>query len=497
MFVYTKAMSMKRLSGCLILLAGVLICLVPLPVGASAQVSSFLYANFEPFALYCDGKSEATMEVATRGRDLELVTAEVHRSPVDFEKVLVDGKKTSRMYDDGTHGDRKANDGVYTVRFGQNDYNAAPYSTTSAGLYFIKKGARKSADSGYYAQDPLVEHIDSGSYGTVNTANHFPLTKLAENLFATPYAVFLVDKDRKIFPNFPLDNFVCFETKFIKAATKALYSAFPDSFDYVTVMPGGTIYTPAVVNSWGYGENVPYFVSVKQDVRNIGLPRIDHTRDYGSKGRLQGVIYHSFGTGEILDHEIGHNWGISYGSKFGLVPKDDVHWSANTDLWDQMTLYFFSNGSAVHFRRKDDTDFTAITNLSEKDENNPGYDDLTLYLMGLIPPEQVRPVHILIDPVFAAPDQVSYKQVKTVTIDQLLKAEGRREPAYPNTQREFNMAFVIITTHEPTDAEAAFYSLIAKYLGSGEKARKYLIPFQTATRGKAILNTKLPGIAGE
>jgi hypothetical protein len=446
-----------------------LLCLIPGRC-SSAEDKVFLYSRWKPAVIFNDGVSSTTLEVHTTGVGIENVS-------------LAYGNRLLLMYDDGTHGDASPGDGVYTL-------NGITFKCPSSSLWF----------NGYYTYgfEILIrktsgeeERCYGASLGIADVNQKFLVTKFTPQLSATEYAFFIVDSEGKIFPGFPLTTLSCGKT--FPEAYKKFYSIFPDMFDILVVMPCGNIYNPKV-----FSENIPYCVNVKNNISNIGLTLFDDTAGYGSAGRLMSVIYHSFGTGAILDHETGHTWGINYGENLGLIAKISSeyspHWYNMTDLDDQMQAFAEPSASYPEWHRfanNGDGTFRVVTNWET--EQADYFSMLTLYLMGLVPSSEVPPVHILVNPNYSNPQHVTAESVKTITIEQLMAAEGgERVPTYPNTQKSFNMAFIIVSDSEFTEAEYTYFSLMAKFFGSKAPGEHYLIPFYNATRGKGSMNTYLP-----
>jgi Purple acid Phosphatase, N-terminal domain len=71
------------------------------------------------------------------------------------------------------------------------------------------------------------------------------------------------------------------------------------------------------------------------------------------------------------------------------------------------------------------------------------YCPLDLYLMGLIPPSSVGSFYVIQNP--SGPPNVTTGTRKMMTVQNVIWAEGDRSPAYPNTQKLFKQAFVVLT----------------------------------------------------
>lgn len=440
----------------------VLLVILPVLPAAPQEEQVYLYMKISPSAVYSDNP---------------VLTAEVYTSGKNIKKVWIYWReKNFILKDNGVAPDRVAGDGVYTGIVdltGEHFYFSYFWNSVSLNTLGVKIELTNGE----------VKEYDGARFSIVKTGVKFPAVKLGDGLYATQYAFFIVDKKGEIFPNFPVDDMYCGKT--YPEAYKKLYSVFPDVFDFITLMPAGTLYRKS-----DYRENVPYFVMVKNDVKNIGVPIFNDAAKYGSAGRLRGVIYHSYGYGAILDHEVGHAWGIDIGKSLGLVTNKH-HWVANSDTYGQMTEFYFYKGNYYKFIDNGDGTFKAVKNI---DMENVQYTPLTLYVMGLLPPEEVPPVHILEGEIdFSNLNKVKPERVKEITIWDVIKAEGgERDPPYESSQKNFTMAFIIVKPDEFTPAEYAFFSLVSKFFGSREKGEHYLTPFYIATGGRGTMNTILP-----
>jgi hypothetical protein len=86
--------------------------------------------------------------------------------------------------------------------------------------------------------------------GLVDADQHFPAVRLGEGLYATDYAFFVADPSGEVFDGtMPVSRL----HRHLSAAAQKLYSVFPDAFDFIVVMPSGTIFDP----EGNYGEDAP------------------------------------------------------------------------------------------------------------------------------------------------------------------------------------------------------------------------------------------------
>lgn len=434
-----------------------------------ARVGSFLYFWFDPQVIYNDGKSTTKLQITTDNKGVT--------------QVFIKGGGTGgwlSLYDDGTHGDKTAGDGTYTL----DKITSTTLGLTSYPLNFGGTHTEYGFDTKIVKTTGKEEISYEVGIGVVDKSQVFSTVSLGSGLSAGEYALFMVDPNGKALDSkIPLGYVKCGKTAFL--AFQKLYSVFPDSFDFVIVMPAAQIFDP----SRDYAENVPYEVQAKNEIQHNGQALFDDTAKFFSDGRLQGMIYHSFGYGAILDHEIGHGWGAW---SFGLDQQitDGVHWASNTDIAGQMSNFVFAPGG-VTGHLFDNGDGTWRVEREPSDNNR--YSMLDLYLMGLVPPGKVPPVHKLVNPDYSNPDRVTAQSVETYTIQQLMQAAGGpRVPSSKSSPKQFKIALIAIKNKAFKPAEVAWFSLVATYFSSQARGDLSLTTFYTATGKRATLDARLP-----
>ncbi len=213
-----------------------------------------------------------------------------------------------------------------------------------------------------------------------------------------------------------------------------------------------------------------YYVPVKNDVLGIGYQRSSESErfDDAPGKRLEGIVFlndlpYWLESPEELKtaflHEIGHRWLTRVHARVDdedvpLTGRDDEHWS-----------YFLDAGVSP-----------LEGNLWSYDEVPTAtapryplrYSPLDLYLMGALEPEEVPPFRLL-EPTAEAEElldcdgrrlsRASVPQrceplavpgtVRTITIDDLIEAEGPREPTAADALRSFSVAFLVIDDNRP------------------------------------------------
>ena len=239
---------------------------------------------------------------------------------------------------------------------------------------------------------------------------------------------------------------------------------------------------------------LPMFISASNDVRGIGRPVFSRSREYGSEGKLQGIIvlheYRSLLT-QVMVHELTHRWAAH-------ILNSDVHWgriSANSPLggFNVATLKSHEDGS-----------YTACYGNNSLSNPPDVYGlpmpPIDLYLAGLVPPEEV-------------PDLVQFEgsrefypadfcdgsigliatSIRTHSIDDIIERYGNRFPDHSQSQKDFRAAVILLVNkkHPPVRSrldrvshDAAFFSQLEPVSRNGTLEQYNFYEF---TGGRATL----------
>ena len=232
------------------------------------------------------------------------------------------------------------------------------------------------------------------------------------------------------------------------AIAQAFFREFADDYDHLVVF---------LDFAQALGGAFAFEFTVKNDIRGIGVNVFDGSAAAGSRGRLRSFVQMgtltrypedpnqdflgSNNTLDLLGQETGHRWLAFFnfidgnGQRNGsLLGRDSSHWS-----FCHNTLASDMEGQLL---REDGGDRFTSTEATER------FSPLDQYAMGLIPAEDVQPFFYVdgcIDRT-AAPAVGATMQGRRVdvTIDQIIAAEGRREPAANKAPHTFNMAFIVL-----------------------------------------------------
>jgi hypothetical protein len=438
--------------------------------------SENVWTRVSPSVIWCGVRDSTTMiEAHIVGR-------------TDVVGVRVVGpNETFTLYDDGTHGDPLADDLAFTLA------GAYPYCHTGLSLKYggtigswLGTLVATLADGATLISEKAIRiGLASPRYrGKIDVVYY------AGGLSATSHAFFLQDIDGTMFDGYPVSSTDPRDASC--AALRAFYSIFPDAFDLAVVMPGRSMFS-----SGEFRETVSQTLRTANDVEHIGVPIYNDAASCGSAGRLRGVVMQPFGSIDLLDLEVLNVWGIDIGIPFNLVQPaglGSLSWNPLCDVGGQLASYCTAEDGAVG-RLAANGDGT--WRLVPVDENEL-YSPLELYIMGLVPAEDVPPIHILSEPDLTNSERVTAASVQTVTLDDIIAAHGgTRSPTSDESQKAFSAAFIVMQDDSFTDAEYVYYSLLSYHLMSRNPPEGFdqYAPFAWATGGRATLDTRLPGDA--
>lgn len=278
-----------------------------------------------------------------------------------------------------------------------------------------------------------------------------------------------------------LENFHDYESVDIQGLMQALYKQIPDKFDFVSLFSNFDL-TPVP------GDQA-FSIVTQNDVRGIGdpsgrnRPLFSINSQYGSGKNLQAIRFfgniHQYPSNpysplpdtstsllQIIAHETGHRW-LSYvdilhdgRNSDSLLGREKSHWS----------FFFNSNGSFLEgnqIAKRNSTSFLTTTPYS-------GYSDLDLYLMGLIPPDEVTDT-FLVEGANSFSGGYNYSADSTpeagvkfrggltpVTITDIIAANGPREPDSSVAKKDFQDIFVLVTKKEApaTSADLQYLDMV-------------------------------------
>jgi len=211
------------------------------------------------------------------------------------------------------------------------------------------------------------------------------------------------------------------------------------------------------------------------------------------RGRAN-VYFGNAGDFKLWNHEILHYWATHLDPSLEL---GTGHWKTITGT---------SSGFGVNFAydRIELVSGNTYSGLDYPDATFGAYNDLELYLMGVLPDTSVAsPIETLINPVFqglGAPvcDPVcatnhlfSADGIASVSMADIISAEGVRSPAYPVSPRTFKGRLVVIFDRVLTNTELAYYDIAMREYEKSTSTQG--LTFTAAAGGRATIYLPEPG----
>lgn len=399
-----------------------------------------------------------------------LVEAEIASAPtrvtIDFSPAG-SAPAVITLRDDGADGDRRANDRTFTAQLPVAPILAARTADdvyrVFIGYLNLENGATRTFRGNLFVD---VHSRDIGDY---------PVTRLSQFVQATTRLVNIHDT-------------ASFLARSPTGVAREFYRWFPDEYDVLNI-----VYAPQRFANRTHGV-------VTNTVSGIGLPMTNGSSLYGSAGRLAGIsqfplpgYYDGAETGFL--HELGHQW-INHirAQPFSTgVP----HWPYSTMATGIMGFSIGGTGGQGGSFPCDIVEDARGFVLNPRTGGAPGYNDLDLYLMGLLPAEQVRDQFVFAEQSTSPRcDGSIYTGAMTrVPIGDVVAALGPRTPAYGDAPATFRTATILVTRDGLASPEMmSLYSWLteraewrARVPTHSGFAKELGTPFHVATRGRGAL----------
>ena len=400
--------------------------------GAAPQI---VYSEFRPTVI----RSDRTQPV--------LFTAKISGTA---SRVALEVNGIEReMRDDATNGDVTAGDTVYTLSLPANEI---VQKLTPSDMFrpFV----------GFLNIYQLSTRVFRGNiFAEVITDDipRLPVRDFAPDAQATASLFNVVDP-----------QFVTGDTADITRITKKFYEYFPDDFDFINLVWAITRF-----------QNRTHF-AVRNDVRGIGLSVFNNSSVYGSKGKLLGIS--RFPISSVFDgaetgyqHELGHQW-INFLSGVPALASGVPHWPISSLASGMMGFSIPPTGEGGTYACLLTPEAGGIR-LTPR-IGSAVFNDLELYMMGLLPPDQVGEHIVFVNQAQAQTQPCSglfTGPTIKVSIADIVGAVGPRVPDSTVSQRHFKAATIIVSKDGLLNAdEMSFYSFFSK---RAEETRE--VPFQS------------------
>jgi len=268
-----------------------------------------------------------------------------------------------------------------------------------------------------------------------------------------------------------------------------IYQKFEDDFDFIFL----------ILNEATQPSNLNYagqLNRVSNTIEGTGVPVFDDSSNFGSAGKLKSLMQLTqinFLLDGPTSHEILHNWGnfvipseavSDFGTNLTSFPMGG-HWGftgGNTKGqlggFDQNTLVDNGDGSYT----------VDAFGLNANGANSIPYNDIELYLMGMIPLSEVAVfdgITTITSVINNGNDTWTFEATKTnYTPASLNTLLGNRVPSSTTAQKDFKALVIVITDTPLTTAEWDLIDLQAElYSRTSDDGFPSLYNFWEATRG--------------
>jgi hypothetical protein len=434
------------------------LCLLAVTLPAVAAAQTVNYFKFTPSVLPAGTSQPVLYEIELAGTPATRVTLEYQ--PQGSVTVI-------ELRDDGTGGDQRAGDAIWTAQVPSAPIlagrRADDVHRVFVGFVNIFNGATNVMRGNMFIS---VYTADLGTPG---------ITRLGQFVQATPRVVNIHDAG-------------FFVNREPTRITREFYRWFGDDYDVLNL-----VYEPPRFSNRTHSV-------VKNDVQGIGLQLVNNTSLFGSAGRLQGISQFPIGTffdgaetGHI--HELGHQW-VNFLNFQPLTP-GIPHWPLSSMAGGVMGFSIGGQGGQGGSFRCDVREENGQVVLGSRPDA-PAYNDFDLYLMGLLPAGEVRPQLVFADQAAAQTLQCNGQTftgaVTRITVDDIINRFGPRRPA--TTPSQIRIATVYVTRDELATPEEMW--LYTYFAGRGELRERTLThsgflkelgrPFYLATGGRATLD---------
>jgi hypothetical protein len=320
------------------------------------------------------------------------------------------------MRDDGTGGDTRGADSVFTASIPASTILSAlradDVQRVFVGFLTLFNGAASVFRGNMFAD------VHTPEVGT------FDIARLGPDAQATFRVVNMID------PQYLSDNNV-------RRVAQAFYRHYGDDYDFLNI-----ISTPSRFANRTH-------TIVRNDVSGIGFPLTDGSAQFGSAGRLRGYSLFPIpgfydGAGVGFSHETGHQWINQM--NFEPFAAGRPHWPASSMATGTMGFSIGGTGGQggdFNCRIVEESGTVRLMPATEP----KAFGDFDLYLMGLIPPASVRP-QIVLTGLTNPPScigQIYAGAIARVSVNDIIAGAGPRVPASADAPKRYRAATILVS----------------------------------------------------
>lgn len=267
--------------------------------------------------------------------------------------------------------------------------------------------------------------------------------------------------------------------------TPIIYEKFKDDFDFVVYVLNELLEN----KKYSYdGRSYP----VASNEEGIGTSIYSMSKRYGSDGKLSRILHmpyrYAIKNGPLV-HEIAHRWANYAIPTIDFRGNDYAgHWGVTGGSTPGQLGGFLQSSLTKEGNR-----YTVAYCGPNANGGNVPYNQLELYLMGMIPVEEVEPFSVFRNVSDVECDYATYyaftsTQEEIYTPQRLVEELGERKPDYKESQKDFKALFVVVTNEDLTAEEVKLYNDQISEFCANEKPEDGH-NFYSATGGRGTFTT--------
>src|ERR1039458_4042840 len=274
----------------------------------------------------------------------------------------------------------------------------------------------------------LIASNGAGRVSATTTVAFMPLTTVTSQLYYSEHAMFIIPPASQVTWTGPNSWGSVYSTANVNSYVSTLKSIFPSDYFFVVVTANNLL-----------PNNVPSVQPLRHTADGIGLGStgvgIPSICRYNMGGTT--VIDGAFG---VLDHEIGHNWGVFL---YPQLSDANGHWLAKSTAIGQMAATYSDDGDATIKQISGDPGSgfsgTAVDNITKNETET--FSDYDLYLQGFS--ATFPDLYVLDSPVYNPDHTVSFDAATKYDQAWVVQRNGVRNPTYQNSPKRLRTGVFI------------------------------------------------------
>jgi hypothetical protein len=325
-----------------------------------------------------------------------------------------------------------------------------------------------------------------GSVTAQATVSYIPLTTVNSLLYYTEHAIFIIPRSGQVTWTGASSYNSVYSTANMTSYINTLNGQFPDDYAFVVVAANNLL-----------PNNVPSVTPVRRTADGIGLGSVGVGVPSLCKYNIGGgaVVDGAFG---VLDHEIGHNWGVFLQPNLSDA---NGHWFPNSTVPGQMAGSYSDDGYVTVKQISGDpvNGFTwaAVSNTTKNETETFAAQDL--YLQGFA--ASFPDTYVLTAPVYNADHTVTYSSVTKYDQTWMQQTYGFRNPTYQTSPKRIRMGVIYVAANV-AEVQAVYMPIersIQHYVNAEQVDTtnfRFQVPFLVTTQYRASLNALLADLDG-